>query len=85
MRDGLTCTPAQLGDRGFYISGLKQICARHKSIGTGAGTVRTGFVVDAAVHADAVGYPTCLWDMINPFSGVVDGNKKFPALKSAGD
>ena len=55
MWDGLTHPPAQLGDGGFHVNGLKQTCAGHKSIRAGAGTIGTGLVVDAAVHADAVG------------------------------
>jgi hypothetical protein len=51
----ITHTPAQLADGGFQIANAEQTCARDKSIRAGAGAVGTGRIVDAAVHADAVG------------------------------
>jgi hypothetical protein len=55
VQGGITYNLAQLADGGFHINGPKQTRARYKGIRAGAGTVSTGLIVDAAVHADAVG------------------------------
>ena len=66
------------GDDGGVLNEFLVILGADTTDGAGDGGLETG-------NDFFLQYPTCLGGHINPFSGVVDGNEKSPALKSAGD